>query len=249
MPRRVPGLAHWPGRPQTASRRLRAPRRYARVALHLAESLPDDGVSGQKRRAASKAATASSGRRSRRHMSASSTASLRAVRVVFSALTNDCQRGLWSFRCQTGFGPTGPRLFEQRRTSRGLLEMRGRRESRAACQPTIARDTGEPRSSPMPLPNQFLERARRRRVIVSIQCENPVRLPCWHGGTRGFCPSGRRPTCRRGGTALTYPGRRARSSRPAGSVWVVAVVPGRRSWSSNFVSVPRRSGARPAARP
>ncbi len=120
----------------------------AEIALQLAEPLAD-----RWRRSAAaggrtcKAAIASPGRRSRRHRSASSTASgaprgfcFRPSRTIASAASRSTGR-------QTRVGPPRPRLFEQRRTPRRLLEMRGGAIGALHAQPATARDTGAPRSS------------------------------------------------------------------------------------------------------
>ena len=98
---------------------------------------------------------------------------LSATRIVRPALANDRERGLWSLGRETRIGPPGPRFFEERRTPRGLLEMRGRAiETLEAHQ-----RSGEIHMTLEALDaagDQLLERALGRRVLASIQRENPV---------------------------------------------------------------------------
>ena len=105
-------------------------------------------------------------------MSPSSTASCALCGFCFRPSRTICSAGCWTIGRETRFGPTRPRLFEQRRTPRGLLEMR-----RGAIGALQAHErSGEIQVSLEALDaaaDQCLERARRRRVVAPVQRQNP----------------------------------------------------------------------------
>ncbi len=95
------------------------------IAQDFAQSLPDHGVFGEKRERGFEGRHRFIGAPQPKAQVCVEDRERRAVRIVFPALTNDRECGLGSIRRQTRFAPTGPCLFEHRRPSRGLLEMRG----------------------------------------------------------------------------------------------------------------------------